>query len=92
MLGYLAVHNIFFQNSEKKTSKIHFQVFILLHFIYWCLYFNYNTYIKEIYLHFSSTYIHQNLQFILNLYSEGFYRRFVHICYDFIIALYLLHL
>ncbi len=43
MLGYLAVHNIFFQNSEKKTSKIHFQEFILLHFIYWCLYFNYNT-------------------------------------------------
>ncbi len=30
---------------------------------------------NEFFLHFSSTYIHQNLEFYSSLYSEGFYRR-----------------
>ncbi len=53
---------------------ISFAGFIIVLNLFAFVDFNYNKFILKIFfLHFSSTYMHQTLQFYSHLYSEGFY-------------------
>ncbi len=63
-----------FQTSVKtKIPKTHLSVCFIALFLFASVDFNCNTCFKSLFLHFSSIYIHQILEFYFYLYSEGIY-------------------
>ncbi len=65
---------IFWRFLLKCLFIYHLRSFIIAFYLFASVDLIYKTYLKnEFFLHFSSTYTHQNLQFYSALYSEGFY-------------------